>query len=98
MSMFKEVANVNYADGVTHLVFHTYTHNPQNPFFAPGTSFGSGIGSPFLRGQTWWKYMPELTTYLSRCSYMLERGKPVSDVLWYLGDEINMIIATQIFY
>lgn len=89
MSMFKEVANVNYADGVTHLVFHTYTHNPQNPFFAPGTSFGSGIGSPFLRGQTWWKYMPELTTYLSRCSYMLERGKPVSDVLWYLGDEIN---------
>jgi hypothetical protein len=33
--------------------------------------------------------MPELTTYLSRCTYLLERGKPVSDVLWYLGDEIN---------
>lgn len=89
MSMFKEVANVNYIDGVTHLVFHTYTHNPQNPFSPPGSSFGSGIGSPFLRGQTWWKFMPEFTTYLSRCSYMLERGKPVSDVLWYLGDEIN---------
>jgi hypothetical protein len=33
--------------------------------------------------------MPEFTTYLARCSYLLERGKPVSDVLWYLGDEIN---------
>ena len=32
--------------------------------------------------------MPELTTYLARCTYMLERGKPVSDVLWYLGDEV----------
>jgi hypothetical protein len=33
--------------------------------------------------------MPEFTAYLSRCGYLLERGKPVSDILWYLGDEIN---------
>lgn len=87
--MLKEVANVNFVEGVTHLVFHTYTHNPQVAFLAPGTSMGSGIGTPFLRGQTWWKHMPEFTSYLSRCSYLLERGKPVSDVLWYLGDEIS---------
>lgn len=87
--MLKEVANVNMAEGVSHMVFHTYTHNPRTDFLPPGTSFGSNIGTPFLRGQTWWKHMPELTSYLSRCSYMLERGKPVSDVLWYLGDEIN---------
>ncbi len=87
--MLKEVANINSIEGVTHLVFHTYTHNPQNPFLPPGTSFGSGIGTPFLRGQTWWKHVPEFNAYLSRCSYLLERGKPVSDVLWYLGDEIN---------
>lgn len=87
--VLREVANCNAAEGVSHYVFHTYTHNPQTPFLPPGTSFGAGIGTPFLRGQTWWKYMPEFTNYLSRCTYMLERGKPVSDVLWYLGDEIN---------
>ena len=87
--MLKEVANINCIEGVTHFVFHTYTHNPQTPFLPPGTSFGSGIGTPFLRGQTWWKHIPEFTAYLSRCTYLLERGKPVSDVLWYLGDEIN---------
>ena len=87
--MLKEIANINCIEGVTHFVFHTYTHNPQTPFLPPGTSFGSGIGTPFLRGQTWWKYMPEFTAYLARCTYLLERGKPVSDVLWYLGDEIN---------
>lgn len=27
--------------------------------------------------------------YLARCNYMLESGKPVSDVLMYLGDEQN---------
>ncbi|MDR1341504.1 MAG: hypothetical protein LBK58_15855 [Prevotellaceae bacterium] len=87
--MLKEVANINCIEGVTHLLFHTYTHNPQTDWLQPGTSFGAGIGTPFLRGQTWWKYMPEFTAYLSRLNYLLERGKPVSDVLWYLGDEIN---------
>jgi len=89
LSMLKEVANLNFIEGVTHLVFHTYTHNPRTGFLPPGTSFGAGIGTPFLRGQTWWRHMPEFTTYLSRLNYLFERGKPVSDVLWYLGDEIN---------
>mgnify|MGYP001388103839 CR=1 FL=1 len=89
LNMLKEVANQNFIEGVTHLVFHTYTHNPRTDWLLPGTSFGSDIGTPFLRGQTWWKYMPEFTTYLSRVNYLLERGKPVSDVLWYLGDEID---------
>ncbi len=90
LSMLKEVANINYIEGVSHLIFHTYTHNPQINFLPPGTSFGGqGIGTPFLRGQTWWKHMPAFTSYLARCGYMLERGKPVSDVLWYLGDEMD---------
>ncbi|MDR1497307.1 MAG: hypothetical protein LBS59_02655 [Puniceicoccales bacterium] len=90
LSMLKEVANLNCVEGVTHLLFHTYTHNPGVNVPPPGTSFGTaGIGSPFLRGQTWWKHMPEFTAYLSRLNYLFERGKPVSDVLWYLGDEIN---------
>jgi hypothetical protein len=87
--MLKEVANINMVEGVTHLVYHTYTHNPQTNFLPPGTSFGGGIGTPFLRGETWWKHMPYLNAYFARCSYLLERGKPVSDVLWYLGDEID---------
>ncbi|MDR3268862.1 MAG: hypothetical protein LBT83_07335 [Tannerella sp.] len=89
LSMLKEVANMNSVEGVTHLVFHTYTHNPRTDFLPPSTSFGAGIGTPFLREQTWWKHMPAFTDYLSRCSYLLERGRPVSDVLWYLGDEIS---------
>ncbi|MDR3093365.1 MAG: hypothetical protein LBU62_01820, partial [Bacteroidales bacterium] len=89
LSMLKEISNINCVQGATHLVFHTYTHNPLADTKQPGTSFGGGIGTPFLRGQTWWKHMPAFTDYLSRCSYLFERGLPVSDVLWYLGDEIS---------
>ena len=89
LSMLREVANQNLLEGVTHMVFHTYTHNPDADRHEPGTSFGGGIGTPFLRRQTWWWAMPRFTTYLARCSYMLERGLPVSTVLLYLGDEIQ---------
>ena len=85
----KDYADYHFIEGVTHNVFHTFTHNPQINFLPPGTSMGSKIGTPFLRGQTWWPYMKEFTTYLARCSYLLERGQSVSDVLWYLGDEIS---------
>jgi len=85
----KDIADEHLAQGVTHLVFHTYTHNPRTDFLPPSTSFGSGIGTPFLRLQTWWQHMPSFTDYLARCNYMLESGNPVSDVLMYLGDEQN---------
>ena len=86
--MLKHFADYNLALGLTHLVFHTYTHNPRLGV-VPGTSFGAGIGTPFLRGQTWWKNMPAFTEYLTRCQFMLEQGRPVADVLWYLGDELD---------
>ena len=89
LSMLREVANQNMVEGVTHTVFHTYTHNPDADRYFPGTSFGGGIGTPFLRKQTWWPYMHHFNTYLARCAYMLERGKPVSSVLWYIGDQIE---------
>ncbi|GAA4800364.1 hypothetical protein GCM10023231_31420 [Olivibacter ginsenosidimutans] len=85
----KTFADRALANGVSHLVFHTYTHNPRTDFLPPGSSFGSGIGTPFLRLQTWWPYMSSFTDYLARCGYMLESGRPVSDVLLYLGDEQN---------
>ncbi len=86
--MLKHMADLNYTRGVNHLVFHTYTHNPRLDV-VPGTSFGSRIGTPFLRGQTWWRHMPLFTTYLARCEYLLQQGQPVADVLWYLGDDLD---------
>ena len=86
--MLKHLADRHFAMGLNHLVFHTYTHNPSIAT-VPGTSFGGRIGTPFIRGQTWWKHMPEFTAYLARTSFALQQGRPVADVLWYLGDDID---------
>ena len=85
--MFKDIANENIVDGVTHFVLHAYTHNPGATEYFPGSSLGADIGSPFLRGETWWKHMPAFTSHLARCTYLLERGVPVNTALWYVGDE-----------
>jgi len=85
----KENANRHIAHGVSHLVFHTYTHNPKADYLKPGTCLGAWLGTPFLRGQTWWRFMPYFTRYVARCTYMMERGIPSMDVLWFLGDDID---------
>ena len=79
----------HFGRGVTHIVFHTFTHNPVVDGKPPSTSFGGGIGSPFLRGQTWWPYLKDFTDYLAFCGRELERGKPAVDILMYLGDAVG---------
>ncbi|MGN0854590.1 MAG: glycosyl hydrolase [Kiritimatiellia bacterium] len=86
---WKRIIDRHFARGVTHIVFHTYTHNPVVGGRPPSTSFGGRIGSPFLRGQTWWPYLKDFTAYLARCGRELERGFPSVDILMYLGDEVN---------
>ena len=85
----KACANHAFARGVTHLVFHTYTHNPRTDWKLPGSSFGTRIGTPFIRGQSWWKFMPDFTRWAARCGAMLEAGRPANDILWFLGDDVD---------
>ena len=89
LKRLKACANHAFARGVTHLVFHTYTHNPHVGWKLPGTSFGTRIGTPFIRGQAWWKHMPEFTAWAARCAMMLEGGKPANDILWFLGEDVD---------
>ena len=89
LKRLKACANHAFARGVTHLVFHTYTHNPRTDWKLPGSSFGTGIGTPFIRGQSWWRFMPDFTKWVARCGAMLEAGMPANDILWFLGEDVD---------
>ena len=80
--------NENFAKGINHLVFHTFSHSPHMDK-VPGSSFGGRIGFPLLRTQTWWQHTPTWMTSLARAQYLLQQGEFVADVLWYLGDEFD---------
>jgi hypothetical protein len=83
----KYLIDYNFTLGVNHLVFHSFTHNTYEDV-VPGSTFGSHIGFPWVRGQTWWQHMPDFVDYLTRCQYLLQQGEFAADVLWYLGDDL----------
>ncbi len=84
----KYLIDYNFAKGVNHLVFHTFSHTPQTDVY-PGSSFGGHIGFPLVRQQTWWPYMKDWTDYLARNQTVLQQGEYVADVLWYYGDHFD---------
>lgn len=72
--------------GISRIVFHTYAHNPDLTRLSPGPAFWK-YGLPFSRGQTWWEPGRAWISYLSRCQFLLQRGKAVADVLRFYGEE-----------
>lgn len=70
--------------GVNLLVLHASAHQPWLGV-APGMTMG-WWGTQFGRGQTWWDHgAKEWIAYLSRCQFLLQQGRSVSD-LCYLAE------------
>jgi hypothetical protein len=77
--------------GVNLFIFHTFAHQPHSPI-GPGFTFGPW-GLNFNRANTWWEQVHAWTGYLARCQFLLRQGQPVSDVLFYVGEDVPNRIA-----
>ena len=51
----------------------------------PGTVMGN---TPFTPTLTYWNQIDGWLSYLSRCSYLLQQGNFVADLLYYYGDQV----------
>jgi hypothetical protein len=79
----KPSADRVFCEGGNHFVWHTWTHNAPAAGL-PG--WGYLAGTHLNRNVTWWPKAKPFLSYLSRGSYLLQRGKFVADVLYYFGD------------
>ncbi len=79
----KPLADRAMCEGLNHFVFHTFAHNPPEAG-EPGWVYHAGthIGP----NRVWWPMAGDFIDYLSRCSYLLQRGLFVADVCYYYGD------------
>ena len=81
-------ANRELADGVNRFLVHTSVHQP---LLATGPGFTLGpYGTWFTRNETWAEQSRPWITYLSRCSYLLQQGQVVADVLYFYGQDRNL--------
>jgi hypothetical protein len=74
-----------FAAGVNRFVYHTFQNQFLPDSLRPGATMGP-YGVHWDRNQTWWPMVGSYHEYISRCSYLLQQGNTVADVL-YLNPE-----------
>jgi hypothetical protein len=74
-----------FAAGVNRFVYHTFQNQFLPDSLRPGATMGP-YGVHWDRNQTWWPMVGAYHQYITRCSYILQQGNTVADVL-YLNPE-----------
>ncbi|MDR1594475.1 MAG: glycoside hydrolase family 2, partial [Prevotellaceae bacterium] len=81
----KRDGDAAFAAGLTRCVLHVYIEQPYEDKY-PGVE--SWFGVEFNRKNTWFGQLDLFTTYLKRCGVMLEQGLPVSDIAYFIGEDV----------
>ena len=83
----KSLADQDFARGINRIVFHTSDLQPfVDDKHLPGMTLGP-YGQDYTRNITWAEQAKAWNTYLARCSFLLQQGKPVSDVAYFYGED-----------
>jgi hypothetical protein len=77
----KKIADYWFTQGVNRLVFHTSAQQPLDT--PPGNTM---VGAHINRNITWAEKAKPFMTYVARVSYMLQQGKPVTDLAYLLPE------------
>jgi hypothetical protein len=84
-AMVKLKGDSAWVDGINHFMLHRYAHQ-SNTNVKPGMTMGFW-GFHFDRTNTWWyNGGTAWFKYMARGAYMLQQGKPVSDMLIFIGE------------
>jgi hypothetical protein len=72
------------SEGANQFVLHVYIHQPWEDR-RPGMN--AWFGTEFNRHNTWFNLSKAWIDYHRRCSVMLQAGKPVADVAYFIGED-----------
>jgi hypothetical protein len=73
-----------FCEGINQFVLHVYIHQPWEDKI-PGIN--AWFGTEFNRHNTWFEQSKPWIDYLRRCSVMLQAGKHVADVAYFIGED-----------
>ena len=72
-----------FTEGINATLLHLYIQQPDDR--VPGIN--ANFGNEFNRNNTWFSQMDVFAQYLKRCNYMLQQGRYVADVAYFLGED-----------
>ena len=79
-------------EGLNLLFWHTFTSSPAK-YGLPGQEYFAG--THFNPNVTWWNMSAGWVSYINRSQFLLQQGLPVSDVLYYYGDQAPNFVRVK---
>jgi hypothetical protein len=87
----KSTGDQAFLDGLNRMAFHQYTAQTVVNM-KPGWQYGAG--THFDRNITWWEEARGFFDYLSRCQYLLQKGRFQADALYYYGEGVSKFVPS----
>lgn len=92
--MMKPFSDAAFVNGINRIVVLAGNHQPFDDKRKPGVT-EDRFFLPYQRNNTWWEQSGGFWTMLGRASFMLQQGQPVVDLLYHLGSDTPLKIATS---
>jgi hypothetical protein len=86
----KPFGDAAYCSGVNQLILHSFVHQPFDK--KPGMTLGK-FGAHFNRNNPIWEFNQDWLTYQARVQYVLQKGEPIVDVIFYAGDQLPQFFS-----
>lgn len=83
-AVLKQRGDRFFTEGINNTLLHVFIHQPTDDK-VPGIN--TNFGTEFNRHNTWFNYLDLFTSYLKRCNFMLQQGKYVADVAYFIGED-----------
>ncbi len=72
-----------FTEGINATLLHLYIQQPDDR--QPGLD--AWFGNEFNRNNTWFEGMGSFVEYLRRCNFLLQQGRYVADVAYFIGED-----------
>jgi hypothetical protein len=83
--LLKKYVDPQFCNGLNRNMLCFYVHQPYLDI-KPGYQW-EAAGTHFDRNITWWDQSHAFFNYLSRCQYLLQEGRFVADVCYFVGED-----------
>jgi len=81
-----------FCQGINQFMLHVNIHQPTDDK-PPGIN--AGFGSEFNRNKTWFEQSKAWIDYLRRCTVLLQTGKHVADVAYFISEDAPKMVGPQ---
>lgn len=79
-------------EGLNLVMWHTFDCSPEEAG-VPGNAYFAGTHlNPHV---TWWNQAEGFLGYMNRCQFLLQQGLPVSDVLYFYGENVPSFVRLK---